>query len=171
MIDAGRKVLSFALRDTRADFHGSDLARDERGCQGFTLRSPVGSARIQLNLLGEHNVANALAACAAAHALGMPLVAMVEGLESLQPVKGRAVAQLAPNGVRVIDDSYLTSVKCNNNALPTCKKPKAIVNMLKILDSQKTIISRVLDCAFISILHDTPSNQTLIWTGSTIIVN
>ena len=34
---AGRKVLSFALRDTRADFHGSDLARDERGCQGFTL--------------------------------------------------------------------------------------------------------------------------------------
>ena len=103
---AGRKVLSFALRDTRADFHGSDLARDERGCQGFTLRSPIGSARIQLNLLGEHNVANALAACAAAHALGMPLVAMVQGLESLQPVKGRAVAQLAPNGVRVIDDSY-----------------------------------------------------------------
>ena len=79
------QVLSFALRDTRADFHGSDLARDERGCQGFTLRSPVGSVRIQLNLLGEHNVANALAACAAAHALGLPLVAMAKGLENLQP--------------------------------------------------------------------------------------
>lgn len=103
---AGRRVLSFALRDTRADFHGSDLVRDERGCQGFTLRSPAGSARIQLNLLGEHNVANALAACAAAHALGLPLVAMAEGLASLQPVKGRAVAQLTANGVRVIDDSY-----------------------------------------------------------------
>ena len=103
---AGHQVLSFALRDTRADFHGSDLARDERGCQGFTLRSPVGSVRIQLNLLGEHNVANALAACAAAHALGLPLVAMAKGLENLQPVKGRAVAQLAPNGMRVIDDSY-----------------------------------------------------------------
>ncbi|MGP0171983.1 UDP-N-acetylmuramoyl-tripeptide--D-alanyl-D-alanine ligase [Pseudomonas sp. NCHU5208] len=103
---AGRQVLSFALRDSRADFHGADLARDQRGCQGFTLRSPAGSARIQLNLLGEHNVANALAACAAAHALGMPLTAMVEGLQGLQPVKGRAVAQLAANGVRVIDDSY-----------------------------------------------------------------
>ncbi|WAJ36689.1 UDP-N-acetylmuramoyl-tripeptide--D-alanyl-D-alanine ligase [Pseudomonas sp. GOM7] len=103
---AGHQVLSFALHDSRADFHGVDLARDERGCQGFTLRSPAGSARIQLNLLGEHNVANALAACAAAHALGMPLTAMVEGLQGLQPVKGRAVAQLAPSGVRVIDDSY-----------------------------------------------------------------
>ena len=50
--------------------------------------------------------ANALAACAAAHALGISLGAMVEGLQNLQPVKGRAVAQLAPNGVRVIDDSY-----------------------------------------------------------------
>lgn len=101
-----RQVLSFALDDARADFRGEELVRDERGCQGFTLRSPAGTARIQLNLLGAHNVANALAACAAAHALGMPLAAMVQGLESLQPVKGRAVAQLAANGVRVIDDSY-----------------------------------------------------------------
>lgn len=103
---AGRQVLSFALNDTSADFRAENLTRDERGCQGFTLQSPAGSARIQLNLLGAHNVANALAACAAAHVLGMPLVAMVKGLENLQPVKGRAVAQLAPNGVRVIDDSY-----------------------------------------------------------------
>jgi UDP-N-acetylmuramoyl-tripeptide--D-alanyl-D-alanine ligase len=63
-------------------------------------------ARIQLNLLGEHNVANALAAAAAAWALSVPLVDIKNGLESLQPVKGRAVAQLAANGVRVIDDTY-----------------------------------------------------------------
>ncbi len=66
----------------------------------------AGQARIQLNLLGEHNVANALAAAAAAHALGVPLVDIQRGLENLQPVKGRAVAQLTANGVRVIDDSY-----------------------------------------------------------------
>lgn len=103
---AERKILSFALRDARADFHASELTRDQRGCQGFTLHSPQGSARIQLNLLGEHNVANALAACAAAHALGVPTEAMVRGLETLQPVKGRAVAQMTAGGVRVIDDSY-----------------------------------------------------------------
>ncbi|MBB2495539.1 UDP-N-acetylmuramoyl-tripeptide--D-alanyl-D-alanine ligase [Aquipseudomonas ullengensis] len=111
---AGRPVLSFALHDSGADFHASDLARDARGCMAFTLQSPAGSARIQLNLLGPHNVTNALAAAAAAHVLGVPLVGIQAGLENLQPVKGRAVAQLAPNGVRVIDDTY------NANPISMC---------------------------------------------------
>jgi UDP-N-acetylmuramoyl-tripeptide--D-alanyl-D-alanine ligase len=102
----GRRVLSFALSDAQADFQAGDLRRDARGCSAFTLQCVEGQARIQLNLLGQHNVANALAAAAAAHALGVPLIAIKAGLESLQPVKGRGVAQLASNGVRVIDDSY-----------------------------------------------------------------
>jgi UDP-N-acetylmuramoyl-tripeptide--D-alanyl-D-alanine ligase len=100
------RLLSFALGNAAADFHASDLARDVRGCSAFTLHCAAGQARIQLNLLGEHNVANALAAAAAAHALEVPLVDIKAGLEALKPVKGRAVAQLATNGVRVIDDSY-----------------------------------------------------------------
>lgn len=103
---AGRRVISFALNDAGADFHAGELSRDARGCAAFTLRGQTGSARVQLNLLGLHNVANALAAAAAAHALEVPLAAIVAGLESVQPVKGRAVAQLAPSGVRVIDDTY-----------------------------------------------------------------
>jgi UDP-N-acetylmuramoyl-tripeptide--D-alanyl-D-alanine ligase len=103
---AGRRILSFALHDPAADFHASDLSRDARGCSAFTLHCAEGLARIQLNLLGEHNVANALAASAAALALSVPLVDIKNGLENLQPVKGRGVAQLASNGVRVIDDSY-----------------------------------------------------------------
>ncbi len=103
---AGRRVISFALNDAGADFHADALARDARGCPAFTLRGPAGSARVQLNLLGLHNVANALAAAAAAYALEVPLASIVAGLQSVQPVKGRAVAQLAPNGVRVIDDTY-----------------------------------------------------------------
>ncbi|MBO3277622.1 UDP-N-acetylmuramoyl-tripeptide--D-alanyl-D-alanine ligase [Pseudomonas schmalbachii] len=103
---AGHKVLSFGLKHADTDFRACDLSRDPRGCVGFTLLGLAGEARVQLNLLGEHNVSNALAAAAAAHALGVPLVGIVEGLQSLQPVKGRAVAQLAANGMRVIDDSY-----------------------------------------------------------------
>lgn len=102
----GRSVSSFALHNRTADFHASDLARDARGCSAFTLHCAQGQARIQLNLLGTHNVANALAAAAAADALNVPLVDIKNGLELLQPVKGRAVAHLASNGVRVIDDSY-----------------------------------------------------------------
>jgi UDP-N-acetylmuramoyl-tripeptide--D-alanyl-D-alanine ligase len=103
---ANRRVISFGVTDGRADVRAENLTRDARGCMAFSLRGLAGEADIQLNLLGAHNVANALAAAAAAHALGVPLVGIKAGLENLQPVKGRAVAQLATSGMRVIDDSY-----------------------------------------------------------------
>ena len=126
----GRQVLSFALRDQVADVHASELWRDARGCAGFALAGIAGEARIQLNLLGEHSVANALASAAAAHALGVPLVGIKQGLEALQPVKGRAVADLAPNGVRVIDDSY------NANPLSMC----AAVDILAAFSGRTVLV-------------------------------
>ncbi|WP_028240325.1 UDP-N-acetylmuramoyl-tripeptide--D-alanyl-D-alanine ligase [Stutzerimonas azotifigens] len=103
---AGRRVLSFGLESPLADFYAGSIAYDLRGCPNFTLMGPAGQARVQLNLLGRHNVANALAAAAAAHALGVSLEHIAAGLQSLQPVKGRAVAELIGGGVRLIDDSY-----------------------------------------------------------------
>ena len=109
-----RPVLTFALNNSQADFHASAIEHDARGCPAFTLHSPAGEVRVQLNLLGLHNVANALAAAAAAHALNVPLVGIRQGLESLQPVKGRAVARVATNGARLIDDTY------NANPVAVC---------------------------------------------------
>ncbi len=68
-----RNVLTFALTDSAADVYASELSRDARGCPAFTLNSPLGTARVQLNLLGTHNVSNALAAAAAGCAMGVPL--------------------------------------------------------------------------------------------------
>lgn len=109
-----RPVLTFALNNAQADFHASAIEHDARGCPAFTLHSPAGEVRVQLNLLGLHNVANALAAAAAAHALNVPLVGIRQGLESLQPVKGRAVTRVATNGARLIDDTY------NANPVAVC---------------------------------------------------
>lgn len=103
---AGRKVLSFSLKNPEADFYASDMSLDARGCPGFTLHSPQGIEPVQINLLGTHNVANALAAAAAAHALGVSLFGIKTGLEAVQPVKGRAVAQVTSTGLRIIDDTY-----------------------------------------------------------------
>ncbi|MCA5971270.1 MULTISPECIES: UDP-N-acetylmuramoyl-tripeptide--D-alanyl-D-alanine ligase [Pseudomonas] len=101
-----RNILTFALTDSAADVYASELSRDARGCPAFNLNSPLGTARVQLNLLGTHNVSNALAAAAAGCAMGVPLEGIVTGLNNVQPVKGRAVAQIASNGTRVIDDTY-----------------------------------------------------------------
>lgn len=102
----GRRVLSFAL-DHSADISASHLHVDARGCYAFTLQTPAGVVpRIQLNVLGRHNVANALAAAAAAVALGVSCAAIQAGLEAVQPVKGRVVAHIGVSGMCVIDDSY-----------------------------------------------------------------
>ncbi|MGP4956209.1 UDP-N-acetylmuramoyl-tripeptide--D-alanyl-D-alanine ligase [Pseudomonas helleri] len=103
---AGRQVLSFSLKNPEADFYASDMSLDARGCPRFTLHSPQGIEPVQINLLGTHNVANALAAAAAAHALGVSLFGIKTGLEAVQPVKGRAVAQVTGTGLRIIDDTY-----------------------------------------------------------------
>lgn len=101
-----RRVASFALSNPRADFHASEISRDARGCPTFQLHCAAGSVQVQLNLLGIHNVRNALAAAAAASALDVSLHSIASGLASVQPVKGRTVAQLGRSGLRVIDDTY-----------------------------------------------------------------
>ncbi|MCW3149875.1 UDP-N-acetylmuramoyl-tripeptide--D-alanyl-D-alanine ligase [Stutzerimonas stutzeri] len=103
---AGKRIVSFGLQNPLADFYPGSIAFDIRGCVNFVLTGPRGAVRVQLNLLGRHSVANALAAAAAAHALGISPEAIVAGLENLEPVKGRGVAQMLGNGVRLIDDSY-----------------------------------------------------------------
>jgi UDP-N-acetylmuramoyl-tripeptide--D-alanyl-D-alanine ligase len=125
-----RKVLSFSTKSSEADLYASDLGIDARGCPTFTLHSPNGSAQVQLNLLGAHNVANALAAAAAAQALGVSLPGIVTGLNNVQPVKGRTVAQLATNGIRVIDDTYNanpTSVAAATDILTSFPGRKVLV--------------------------------------------
>lgn len=101
-----RKVLSFAVSNPAADFYATALRVDARGCPAFDLHCAAGQVAVQLNLLGQHNVSNALAAAAAASALGFSPAEIALGLQTLQPVKGRTVAQVLANGMRVIDDSY-----------------------------------------------------------------
>ncbi len=127
---AGRKVLTFAVLNAAADLHASDISVDARGCPSFTLHTPQGSEHVQLNLLGNHNVANALAAAAAACALGVSLFGIATGLGAVQPVKGRTVAQLAANGMRVIDDTY--------NANPS--SVNAAVDLLKTFAGRKVLV-------------------------------
>jgi UDP-N-acetylmuramoyl-tripeptide--D-alanyl-D-alanine ligase len=101
-----RQVLTFALSNPSADFHAAGITTDARGCPAFELHCQQGIAQVQLNLLGTHNVQNALAAAAAASVMGVTLAGIVAGLNAVQPVKGRTVAQLARAGMRVIDDTY-----------------------------------------------------------------
>lgn len=72
----------------------------------FQLMLPSGHWAVRLAVPGRHNVHNALAAAAAAFALGIPGEDIAGGLESFSPAKGRMeVVPLAGNMV-LIEDSY-----------------------------------------------------------------
>jgi UDP-N-acetylmuramoyl-tripeptide--D-alanyl-D-alanine ligase len=73
----------------------------------FRMRLPDGEeADVWLPLLGRQNVANALAAAAAAQAVGANLEDIVAGLARVTPVRGRLRAVPGRNGATIIDDSY-----------------------------------------------------------------
>lgn len=72
----------------------------------FRLVTPGGNTDLALPLAGRHNVLNALAASAAALALGVPLATIKAGLESAPNVAGRLLRRTHASGAIVIDDSY-----------------------------------------------------------------
>jgi UDP-N-acetylmuramoyl-L-alanyl-D-glutamate--2,6-diaminopimelate ligase len=80
-------VRTFAL-DAPADYSARELRCGFEGCR-FTLRSPVGERELKLPLPGRFNVANALGALAAAHALGGELDTIAAALERGARVPGR----------------------------------------------------------------------------------
>jgi UDP-N-acetylmuramoyl-L-alanyl-D-glutamate--2,6-diaminopimelate ligase len=70
----------------------------------FVLVTPAGEVRIDLPLVGQHNLRNALAAAGAATALSLPLTAITEGLAGARPVPGRLEPVALAGGPAVFVD-------------------------------------------------------------------
>jgi UDP-N-acetylmuramoyl-tripeptide--D-alanyl-D-alanine ligase len=98
-----RQVLRFGIEQP-ADVLATIQALAEQS--NFILTTPAGSADIALPLAGRHNVLNALAAAAIAHALDVPLATIKRGLETASQVKGRMQRHAMAGGWILIDDSY-----------------------------------------------------------------
>ena len=96
----------------------------------FCIQANGETIEVKLALLGHHNQMNALAATAAALALGTDMAIVKQGLESLQPVKGRLNPKTGKHGGVVIDDTY--------NANPT--STAAAVDVLAGLNGRKILV-------------------------------
>ena len=93
-------VIGFGNTDVSASHLDVEPERSE-----FKLHIGTQMQDISLPLAGEHNVNNALAAAACAHALNIDISDIVTGLENSRPAKGRLNSQLLGNH-RLIDDTY-----------------------------------------------------------------
>ncbi len=103
-------VQGFSLSQA-TDFTAEQVVLDSQGCAGFELVTPYGRKFVQLVIPGKHNVANALAASAAALAMGATLQDVQLGLASMKPVKGRINVYQPKPMMRIIDDTYNANVE------------------------------------------------------------
>ena len=99
---------SIAIRDfgLRAPAAVSARCHSEAWGSQIDVETPDGATSFELHAPGRHNVANALAACAAATAAGASLGAVQRGLSAFRPLAGRLETKTVAEGGAVIDDTY-----------------------------------------------------------------
>jgi UDP-N-acetylmuramoyl-L-alanyl-D-glutamate--2,6-diaminopimelate ligase len=113
------EVLWYGI-DREADVAAEDVRADLTGSR-FVLATPRGRAPVRTRLLGEHNVRNCLTAAGCATALGLPLEAIVAGLEAVTTVRGRLEpVPTAGRGFHVLVD-YAHTADAMRNALATVR--------------------------------------------------
>ncbi len=100
-----RNIVSFSLADEQADFFASNIQAFDSGCE-FELCTGNARHKVKLELSGQHNVINAVAAAAAASVSGVEIQKIIKGIAAAKPLPGRGASCLGVNGARIIDDSY-----------------------------------------------------------------
>jgi UDP-N-acetylmuramoyl-tripeptide--D-alanyl-D-alanine ligase len=103
------RVLWFSSGAARAEFRAEEI--EERGVSGsaFDFVSPAGRARLELPLIGRHNVMNAVAALAAASVWSIGAEDARRVFPQLQPADKRGEVVKFEEGFTVINDSYNSS--------------------------------------------------------------
>ena len=113
------KVSTFGL-SADAQYRADDLAVSIQGTS-FTFITPEGNrSKVQLQILGEHHVYNALAALATAELLGVDRSQAITALEQMKLAeKWRMELNVASSGLTVINDAYNSSPDSMRAALQT----------------------------------------------------
>jgi UDP-N-acetylmuramoyl-tripeptide--D-alanyl-D-alanine ligase len=122
-----RRIVDFGYEKTAAVRGEAEL---KPLSSELAIRTPEGEAHATLAIPGLHNVRNALAAAAAAHAAGIGGVAIGKGLSAFRPYAGRLQVKQARGGATLIDDSYNAnpdSVRAAIDVLASCPGPTVLV--------------------------------------------
>lgn len=113
------KISTFGLND-EADYRAEDLDVSIKGTSFVLVTNDGTKSKVQLQILGEHHVYNALAALATAELLGIDRSKAIHALEQMKLAeKWRMELNVSPNGLTVINDAYNASPDSMRAALQT----------------------------------------------------
>jgi len=120
MKDRTKAAVKWFGTSSESEYWASDISLSKIGTS-LVLHWPDGDkSDIQLSILGEHHVMNALAAAAVSHLLGASKQQVVNALESMELAeRWRMQRVVRSDGVTVINDSYNASPDSMKAALQT----------------------------------------------------
>lgn len=126
----GAQVMYFGRHEAA---HVTALDVEPRGLLGsrFTLSTLKGTATVELPLVGEHHISNALAAAAVAIHFGVSPEAVADRLKTARPGAHRGVVRRYAGGFTVVDDAY------NSN-------PAALLEAVRLLEQVPDARRRIL---------------------------
>jgi UDP-N-acetylmuramoyl-tripeptide--D-alanyl-D-alanine ligase len=101
----GIKQMTFGFSPL-ADVTARDIKITEGGQTSATVVTPQGNFELTLQLLGRHNVYNALAATAVAVSYDIPLATIAQALAGVEPADKRLQVYVGHNKAKLIDDCY-----------------------------------------------------------------
>ncbi|MGI5284905.1 UDP-N-acetylmuramoyl-tripeptide--D-alanyl-D-alanine ligase [Nonomuraea polychroma] len=102
----GARILLYG-RSAKAQVRAEDVRMDDRARTAFALVTPSGRAPVELDLIGEHQVSNALAAAAVATVLGLGVAEIADGLNAARRRSaGRLEIVERPDGITIVNDAY-----------------------------------------------------------------
>ncbi|HEX8862250.1 MAG TPA: UDP-N-acetylmuramoyl-tripeptide--D-alanyl-D-alanine ligase, partial [Actinomycetes bacterium] len=144
---AGRtvaRVLRFGL-GPGAEVRAEGIGLDDDGRAHFKLRTPGGLAEASLPVPGEHLVADALAAAAAGHALGLEPEAIAEGLRGAALSPMRMQVERRADGLTVINDAYNANPTSMAAALKTLAGARRRGRTVAVLGEMAELGERATD--------------------------
>ncbi|MBD0740539.1 UDP-N-acetylmuramoyl-tripeptide--D-alanyl-D-alanine ligase [Streptomyces sp. CBMA29] len=119
MADRTKAAVTYYGTSEQASIRATDVELTV-GRAAFRLHTPDGNASVTLQLLGAHQVHNALAVAATAHTLGMSTSAIAEALSSAAPISAARLEILErADGVTIINDAFNANPESTRAALET----------------------------------------------------
>jgi len=103
--DLNCNVLTFGFNET-CDYYATDIEFNSFGMPAFKVKHKGNIlCNMQMSIPGEHNIANALAAIACCHGLGITIETIVSTLEAYTGTQRRFdVIGITKNNIKIVDD-------------------------------------------------------------------
>lgn len=103
----GKCKIAFYGTEEGCLYYGDAMRSEETG-QSFLFHYPQGECKVELSVMGTHNMNNAIVALALALRYDVPLSRARKALKEYHPIDMRGVIH-EKNGVHIIDDTYNAS--------------------------------------------------------------